>query len=61
MKYHYTVSSHVHKRINSPELVAALPSDLLPLVRVEVGQQLLAVGVVVSGKQSNLVHILMHL
>ena len=61
MKYYYTVLSNVHTRINPPELVAALPSDLLPLVRVEVGQQLLAVRVVVSGKQSNLVHILMHL
>ena len=35
-----------------PELVAALPGHLLPLVRVEVGQQLFAVSVVVSGKQS---------
>ena len=57
MKYYYTVSSNVHTRINPPELVAALPGDLLPLVRVEVGQQLLAVRMVISGKQSNLVHI----
>ena len=61
MKYYYTVSSNVHTRINPPELVAALPGDLLPLVRVEVGQQLLAVRVVVSGKQFILVHILIHL
>ena len=61
MKYYYIVSSNVHTRITPPELVAALPSDLLPLVRVEVGQQLLAVRVVVSGKQSILVHILIHL
>ena len=31
-----------------PELVAALPGHLLPLVRVKVGQQLFAVSVVVS-------------
>ena len=62
MKYYYTVSSNVHTRIiNPPELVAALPSDLLPLVRVEVGQQLLAVRVVVSGKQFILDHICINL
>ena len=43
-----------------PELVAALPGHLLPLVRVEVGQHLLAVSVVVSAKQSVLVNILIH-
>ena len=65
MKYHYTVSRNVHTRIKGkyspgPELVAALPGHLLPLVRVEVGQQLLTVSVVVSAKQSILVHILIH-
>ena len=53
MKYYYCLKQCSHKDqrkvLPPPELVAALPGHLLPLVRVEVGQQLLAVSVVVSG------------